>query len=138
MSRLVYLPPAKSDAMSAAKWFESMRPGLGRRFIDHLDQIGDRLVLFLKSGSPLRGSAYQCRRVILGRFDYTLVYRLLAEAGDNNHENHAPHDNHDPNHGDHASLVIEVVAVLHCRLEPRRQVEHIASAIRMTTDIELP
>lgn len=125
LRRLVYLPPAKSDAMSAAKWFESMRLGLGQRFIQCLDEIADRLLLFPESGSPLRRSGYQCRQVILGRFDYTLVYRLRAEA-------------HDDHLDDNANLVIEVVSVLHCRLAPRRQAEHIASAIRMATDIELP
>lgn len=123
MTRLVYLPPAKADAAAAAKWYESIRPGLGRRFIDRLDEIGERLLLLPESGSPVRGSAFPCRRVVLGRFDYTLVYRLRheARAGD-----------------DVPTLVIEVVAVLHCRLEPRRQAEHIASAIRMPTDIERP
>ena len=135
MRRLVYLPPAKADAASAAKWYESLRPGLGRRFIDHLDEIGDRLLLLPESGAPLLGSTSQCRRVILGRFDYSLVYRLRAETGDNVQDEHGDPD---PNDSGLATLVIEVVAVLHCRLEPRRQAEHIASAIRMATDIELP
>lgn len=122
MIRVSYLPPAKADVRAAADWFESMRPGLGRRFIDRLDEIGERLTLFPESGSPLHGSTPGCRRVVLGRFDYALVYRLRSEADDDGE----------------AGLVVEVVAVLHCRLHPQRQVERVESALRMATNIELP
>ncbi len=66
------------------------RVGYGRVFVARLDEIAEHVSILPESGTPLRRG---CRRVVMRTFDYAVVYRTRDD-------------------------LIEVVAVLHCRLHP--------------------
>jgi plasmid stabilization system protein ParE len=81
---------ANEDVRTAYLWLEELRPGLGRAFVRELD----RLTIHIRNNPAMyqrfRG---ECRRAVLSRFDYAIVYRVLDDA-------------------------VQVVGVLHCRLDP--------------------
>jgi plasmid stabilization system protein ParE len=85
-----YSQAAKQDARAARLWLEGVSPGLGTAFIQELDRLGSHIQRHPEMFQRFRG---ECRRAVLHRFDYAMVYRLLSES-------------------------IQVIGVLHCRLNP--------------------
>ena len=78
MRRVRILEQAAVEAIEAAAWYESERPGLGREF-DHavnaaIDLLEDEIV-------PLTNlpSAAGAKRLLLKRFPYDIVVRELPE-----------------------------------------------------------
>ncbi len=93
-------PAASRDAWDASRWLEELRPGLGRAFLDEIDRIAEHVARHPGLYQRFRG---ECRRAVLHRFDYAMVYRVLPGR-------------------------IEIVAILHCRLDPALVSERAGSA----------
>lgn len=71
--RIAVLPLAKSDIQSAADWYESQKPGLGKKVKDHIvkaiEQIAD----------PLRGYGPVYRnlsRIFVEQFPYSIYFMI--------------------------------------------------------------
>jgi len=95
VTTLLYSAAASEDVLAACHWLEEVQPGLGERMLDELDRLASLVrqnpeMYELFSGTQSFGA---CRRAVLRTFDYALVYRVLPEA-------------------------IEVLGLLHCRLDP--------------------
>lgn len=85
-----YSAAANEDVRAAYRWLEEVRPGLGRAFVEELNRLTARIGHHPAMYQRFRG---ECRRAVLSRFDYAIVYRVLDDA-------------------------VQVVGVLHCRLDP--------------------
>lgn len=92
MKKLVYRPEAEADVRSAFEWYERQREGLGADFIEALRQAEDRVQ---RSPFAFRTVRRDARRLLLRRFPYQLIYRVVDE-------------------------VVVVVACFHGRRAPRR------------------
>ena len=92
MKRLVYRPEAAADVRGAFEWYERQREGLGDEFLSALATAED-----IARANPLsyRVVRRDARRVMLRRFPYQLIYRVVAD-------------------------VIVVVACFHGRRSPKR------------------
>lgn len=83
-------PAATADVRVACRWLDDVRPSLGDELLAELD----RLVASISQNPKMYETAYRgCRRAVLRRFDYVLAYRVLSDR-------------------------IEVLGLLHCRLDP--------------------
>ncbi len=85
-----YASAAVEDLREACHWLEGVEPGLSARLLDELDNHAKAIVRYPEM---YERCSPVCRRVVLRTFDYALVYRI-------------------------SSGTIEVVALLHCRLDP--------------------
>jgi toxin ParE1/3/4 len=74
--RVVFRPEARAEALEAQAWYELRSPGLGLEFARALDAA---LASALRDPAAFIKVEGECRRVILRKFPYSLVYR--AEAG---------------------------------------------------------
>ena len=92
MKRLVYRPEAAVDVRAAFDWYERQREGLGEQFLGELANAESAARANPLSFRVLRRDA---RRVMLRRFPYQLIYRVVED-------------------------VIVVVACFHGRRSPRR------------------
>ena len=92
MKRLVYRPEAVVDIRAAFDWYERQRNGLGEEFLAALAQAED---VVRRNPLSFRIIRRDARRVMLRRFPYQLVYRVVAD-------------------------VIVVVACFHGRRSPKR------------------
>ena len=92
MKRLVYRPEAAADVRAAFEWYEGQREGLGEEFLVALSNAEEAARSNPLSYGVIRRDA---RRVMLRRFPYQLIYRIVAD-------------------------VIVVVACFHGRRSPRR------------------
>lgn len=90
VARLGYSAAANEDVRTAYHWLEELRPGLGRAFVEELERLTVHIGSHPAMYQRFRG---ECRRAVLSRFDYAIVYRVLDNA-------------------------VQVVGVLHCRLDP--------------------
>jgi plasmid stabilization system protein ParE len=91
---------ATDDAGTARRWLEQVRPGLASALMAELDRVVERIAENPELYQRFRG---ECRRAVLRKFDYAMVYRVLPDR-------------------------IQVVAVLHCRLDPALAVDRVATA----------
>jgi plasmid stabilization system protein ParE len=92
MSRpVLILPAAEADIQSAAEWLDMQRRGLGRQFIDQVDELLRRIAEHPEAYATFR-DLY--RRAFLRQFPYAVIYILR------------------PRH-------IEVIAVFHCKRHSR-------------------
>jgi len=87
---LYFSAAAIDDALATSLWLDGLRPGLGREFVAELTRLGEHICRHLDMYERFRG---HCRRAVLKRFDYALVYRVSTEG-------------------------VLIVAVLPCRLDP--------------------
>lgn len=69
-----FLTPAREEFLEAIAHYELQSPGLGREFLDEVEQAVTRIIAFPGHGSPHLGGT---RRVVLARFPFHVVY--LAE-----------------------------------------------------------
>lgn len=85
-----FAPAATTDVRAARHWLDDVRPGLGDQLLAELD----RLAMTISENPDMYEPTYRgCRRAVLRRFDYVLAYRVLSDR-------------------------IEVLGLLHCRLDP--------------------
>ena len=92
MKRFVYRPEAAADVRAAFEWYERQREGLGDEFLAALARAEHMVQANPLSYRVIRRDA---RRVMLRRFPYQLIYRVVAD-------------------------VVVVVACFHGRRSPRR------------------
>jgi plasmid stabilization system protein ParE len=74
--RVIFHPEAESEMIDSARFYERRVPGLGAEFLDAIDEaVRDVLE------APLRWRAVEgeVRRYLLGRFPFSLLYRVLAD-----------------------------------------------------------
>jgi plasmid stabilization system protein ParE len=106
MSRHLRLrPKARRDIVSAARWYESERVGLGAAFLDDIDVALHRICDTPLHYAVVAGAA---RRALMIRFPYAIYFRAGAHA-------------------------VDVIGVLHTSRDPQRwqvrePVEHYAPA----------
>jgi plasmid stabilization system protein ParE len=91
MLRFTILPQAELDVSDAAAWYGSRRAGLGDEFLDELDSVLQRVI---KSPLQFPKIKNDIRRALLRRFPYSVYFGVTGE-------------------------VLELVAVLHQRRDPR-------------------
>lgn len=71
--RVVFRPQARTEALEAQIWYESHAAGLGIEFARALDAAVAAAVSNPEAFSTVAGS---CRRILLRRFPFSLVYRV--------------------------------------------------------------
>jgi toxin ParE1/3/4 len=74
---LVLRREAEADILEAFRWYESRRPGLGRAFVDVVDEAFERLT---EAPSSFPVAYRDLRRFVLLRFPYVVYYRLAEDA----------------------------------------------------------
>ena len=72
MARLVLRRIAQRDASSAARWYEGERSGLGREFLDALDELLERVADFPLQFPLIDGSV---RRGLPQRFPFCVYFK---------------------------------------------------------------
>ncbi len=87
---LQYSEAAIQDVFVACRWLEEVQSGLSEQLLDELDRLAGLVCHTPKMYERFSGD---CRRVVLKKFDYTMVYRILPDR-------------------------IQVIGVFHCRLDP--------------------
>ena len=70
--RVIFRPEARAEALEAQAWYESRSPGLGLEFARALDAA---LASALRDPAAFVQVEGECRRVLLRKFPYSLVYR---------------------------------------------------------------
>lgn len=80
--RVVFRPEARAEALEARSWYESRSPGLGLEFARSVDAAIASVIRNPDAYTRVEG---ECRRAILRRFPYSIVYhpttsRLLIVA----------------------------------------------------------
>ena len=74
--RILFRPEARSEAMEAKTWYESRSVGLGLEFARALDAAVAAAFRDPAAYALVEGD---CRRILLRRFPFSLVYRAQAE-----------------------------------------------------------
>jgi plasmid stabilization system protein ParE len=74
--RILFRPEARTEALEAKAWYEAQSAGLGLEFARSLEAP-----LAAAHRNPVAYSAVEgdCRRILLRRFPFSLVYRVRAE-----------------------------------------------------------
>ena len=77
MKQLVYQPAAVADVRASFDWHERQRKGLGDEFLAALARAED-----VARANPFayRVIRRDARRVMLRRFPYQLIFRVVADA----------------------------------------------------------
>jgi len=70
------LPEARADIQSAYQWYEEQEPGLGERFLKHLDATFELIAAF-PWNYPVRLKSY--RRGFVDKFPYAVYFKLHEE-----------------------------------------------------------
>jgi plasmid stabilization system protein ParE len=90
---LIILPPAEQDILTTVDDYNARRPGLGHRFLSHVERTFGYIHQHPYSYQQFDG---EFRRAVLGpAFPYAAAYRIFADN-------------------------VEVIAVFHCSDDPRR------------------
>lgn len=74
MKTVVFHPLAEQELIDASAYYEEQRSGLGLEYLKEVENAVNFLVRYPEAGSTVRGSI---RRLILPRFSYSLLYRVL-------------------------------------------------------------
>lgn len=69
---------AREEFAAAVQWYEEQRPGLGAEFYDAVVETTDRIETHPDIGTPASPDQ-RTRRVLVQRFPYQVVYRLLPD-----------------------------------------------------------
>lgn len=92
MQAVHFHPEARLELRSAAEFYESHAPNLGREFVHEVRVATERIAELPESGSPDPDET-GIRRAVLARFPFILVYQRVGDA-------------------------VEVIAVMHQRQKP--------------------
>jgi plasmid stabilization system protein ParE len=71
--RVQFRPEAKAEALEAKAWYETHAPGLGYEFARALEAAIQSAVRNPLAFASIEG---ECRRVLMRRFPYSVVFRL--------------------------------------------------------------
>jgi plasmid stabilization system protein ParE len=72
------LRAASEEFAAATQWYEKQRPGLGAEFFDAVTETTDRIEAHSEIGTPVSPDQ-RTRRLLVQRFPYQVVYRLLPD-----------------------------------------------------------
>ena len=70
------LQAAGEEFAAAVQWYEQQRPGLGGEFFEAVSDTTTRVHNHPEIGAPLSADQ-RTRRVLVNRFPYQVVYRVL-------------------------------------------------------------
>ena len=73
MTRVSWHPLAKRELFEASGFYEGESEGLGEIFLDAVQHGIERLKLHRRAGRQILG---KIRRLLVGRFPYSIVYRI--------------------------------------------------------------
>lgn len=76
MTEVRYLPLARGDVLGAVEFYESRAAGLGAEFLSTLEHAISGIIAAPHAGSSYVGGT---RRVVLGRFPFSLVYKFSRQ-----------------------------------------------------------
>ena len=76
MTNAVFHPLAEQELIDAAAYYEEQSKGLGLAYLSEVEHAVNFLIRYPQAGVVVRGSV---RQLILPRFPYSLLYRILAE-----------------------------------------------------------
>jgi plasmid stabilization system protein ParE len=68
---------ARAEFHAAAEFYESKMPGLGSAFVTEVERAAEYIVARPTVGAPL---VHGFRRLMIRRFPFALVYRLMDES----------------------------------------------------------
>lgn len=71
--RITFRPEAQAEALQARDWYEARSPGLGLEFARALEATVARMARHPEGFTP--AGVADCRRALLRKFPYSLVYR---------------------------------------------------------------
>lgn len=71
--RLTYHPEAEAELIEAAQFYDERLPGLGRQFIDAIENAGATISRFPERYRVLEGDI---RRYLVPRFPFAIYYRV--------------------------------------------------------------
>jgi plasmid stabilization system protein ParE len=75
--RVRNLKAAREEFAAATSWYETQRPGLGGQFFDAVVRTIDLIEAQPEIGIP--SADQRTRRMLVHRFPYQVVYRLLRD-----------------------------------------------------------
>ncbi len=72
-NKLIFRPVADAEFVNSAEWYENKRSGLGLEFIDHIEELLDKIV-----NDPLRYPVVlsDIREAIASNFPFAVYYRV--------------------------------------------------------------
>ena len=73
MTSLIFRPEAEAEMLEAKAWYERRSPGLGLEFARAVESA---LLAAARQPSLCRKAGGKCRRTLLRRFPYTLVFMI--------------------------------------------------------------
>ncbi len=76
MRNVVFHPFAEQELVDAAAYYEEQNQGLGLEYLSEVERAVNLLTRYPEAGSVFRGFV---RRLILPRFPYSLLYRIVGE-----------------------------------------------------------
>ena len=74
MKTVIFHPLFSQELTDAIAYYEAQQPGLGLEYLEDVENTVNLLRIYPEAGSRVRGSI---RRLILPKFPYSLLYRLL-------------------------------------------------------------
>jgi plasmid stabilization system protein ParE len=72
-----FLSAAEEEMSEAAEFYEAATVGLGRDYLDDIEQVIYTLRIHPEIGTPLGG---ELRRMLLHRFPFSLIYSVENDA----------------------------------------------------------
>lgn len=73
MMRVAFRPEARAEVLAAKQWYDQQVRGLGRDFAHALDSA---IASIRRNPGAYQQIDVDCRRVLLPRFPYSLIYRF--------------------------------------------------------------
>jgi toxin ParE1/3/4 len=74
MKTIIFHPLAKQELADAVAYYEAQRSGLGEEYLDEIEDTAALIAQYFEAGAIVRATI---RRVILPKFPYSLLYRIL-------------------------------------------------------------
>jgi toxin ParE1/3/4 len=76
LMRILFRPEARTEVLEAQAWYEARAAGLGLEFARAVDVAINSAVRNPEAFASIAG---KCRRVLLRRFPFSLVYRVRGD-----------------------------------------------------------
>lgn len=77
MMQVAFRPEARLEVLAAREWYDQHVPGLGREFAHAVDRA---IASIRQNPFAYDQVEVDCRRVLLQRFPYSLVYRVESDT----------------------------------------------------------